>query len=71
MSQEVLLKALSGERRQGRVLRAWLAAVTRNLSVGLLRERDRRQSRELRAQLETAIEQAHRSYETGGVAKVG
>ena len=44
VSQEVLLKALAGERRQGRVLRAWLAAVTRNLSISQLRERDRRVS---------------------------
>jgi len=49
VSQEVLLKALSGERRQGRVLRAWLAAVTRNVSISLLRERNRRESREFRA----------------------
>lgn len=49
VSQEVLLKALAGERRQGRVLRAWLAAVTRNVSISLLRERGRRESREFRA----------------------
>lgn len=49
VSQEVLLRAVSGEARHGRVLRAWLAAVTRNLSVSVLRERDRRESREQRA----------------------
>jgi RNA polymerase sigma-70 factor (ECF subfamily) len=49
VSQEVLLKALSGERRKGRVLRAWLAAVTRNASISLLRERNRREAREFRA----------------------
>ena len=40
-----------------------------SLEQSLRRAED--QSRELRAKLETAIEQAHRSYETGGVAKVG
>ena len=47
VSQEVLLRSLSGERRQGRVLTAWLRAVTTNLSLKKLRERTRRRQREM------------------------
>lgn len=46
VSQDVLLRALAGKPRQGRVLRAWLAAVTRNHSRTVLRERRRRTTRE-------------------------
>lgn len=46
VSQEVLLRALTGEPRHGRVLRAWLAAVTRNTARSVLRERKRRNERE-------------------------
>ena len=46
VSQEVLLRALTGEPRHGRVLRAWLAAVTRNTARSVLRERKRRNARE-------------------------
>ena len=49
VSQDVLLRALAGKPRQGRVLRAWLAAVTRNHSRTVLRERRRRATRELGA----------------------
>ncbi len=49
VSQEVLLRALTGEPRHGRVLRAWLTAVTRNHSRSVLRERRRRTAREQRA----------------------
>lgn len=49
VSQEVLLRAITGERRSGRVLRAWLAAVTRNTSRSVLRERKRRVERERRS----------------------
>jgi len=49
VSQEVLLRALSGEPRQGRVLRAWLAAVTRNRSRTVLRDRRRLSVREKEA----------------------
>lgn len=46
VSQEVLLKALEGPRRSGRVLRAWLAAVTRNMAKNELRGKMRRRARE-------------------------
>ena len=49
VSQEVLLMAISGEPRHGRILRAWLAAVTRNLALSQLRERSRRTAREARS----------------------
>lgn len=49
VSQDVLLRALSGEPRQGRVLRAWLAAVTRNRSRTVLRDRRRLSAREKEA----------------------
>jgi len=49
VSQEVLLKALNGEPRQGRVLKAWLAAVTKNLAFNARRDRLRRSAREERA----------------------
>lgn len=49
VSQEVLLRALAGEPRQGRVLKAWLAAVTKNLSFNARRDRLRRRAREEQA----------------------
>lgn len=49
VSQEVLLRALAGEPRQGRVLQAWLSAVTKNLSLNARRDRRRRRAREERA----------------------
>jgi RNA polymerase sigma factor (sigma-70 family) len=46
VSQEVLLKALAEPRKSGQVLRAWLAAVTRNLSKNEIRKISRRRTRE-------------------------
>lgn len=48
VTQDVLLKALKGEKRTGPVLRSWLAAVTRNLSNNQLRTASRRRKREAR-----------------------
>ncbi|MGB0951629.1 MAG: RNA polymerase sigma factor [Planctomycetota bacterium] len=48
VSQEVLLKALQGPKRGGRVLRAWLAAVTRNEARNTLRAAKRKREREQR-----------------------
>jgi RNA polymerase sigma factor (sigma-70 family) len=69
VSQEVLLKALAGPRRSGRILRAWLAAVTRNTARNELRGIIRRRQREEKVargesghsrQSQTDILQAHR-----------
>lgn len=49
LGQEVLVRALEGRAREGRVLHAWLMAVTRNLSLNALRERRRRREREARS----------------------
>lgn len=46
VTQEVLVKALSGPRRSGKLLSAWLAAVTRNLARNELRGKGRRRARE-------------------------
>ena len=69
VSQEVLLKALAGPRRTGRILRAWLAAVTRNAARNELRGIMRRRQREEKVarpegdhsgQSQTGLLQAHR-----------
>jgi RNA polymerase sigma factor (sigma-70 family) len=49
VGQEALVRALEGRAREGRVLHAWLMAVTRNLSLNALRERRRRREREARS----------------------
>lgn len=46
VSQEVLLKALAGPRRTGKVLKAWLAAVTCNTAKNEIRGNSRRRARE-------------------------
>lgn len=46
VSQEVLLKAIAEPQRSGRVLRAWLAAVTRNMARNEIRGLMRRRARE-------------------------
>jgi RNA polymerase sigma-70 factor (ECF subfamily) len=46
VSQEVLLKAIAEPKRSGRVLRAWLATVTRNMARNEIRGLMRRRARE-------------------------
>ncbi|MBL8858696.1 MAG: sigma-70 family RNA polymerase sigma factor [Planctomycetes bacterium] len=46
VAQEACIAALESPPRSGEALRAWLARVTRNLSINTLRERNRRARRE-------------------------
>lgn len=57
VTQEVLIKALAAPRRSGRLLGAWLKAVTVNTARNELRTRGRRQAREEKVARAEGVEQ--------------